>query len=174
MSFISARKSQTGKQDQPTLQSLLDRINQIQDQLQPVYFNAFRETGYLYTETAIPYTGTTLNVGGGMNAETGIFTAPKDGNYFFLFTSLLRSPLQPVRAGNRNIELRLNGDKILSRSIVSTELAFGTLAVQTTVNLKKGDTVNAYLISGTIKEGGAKFTQFTGFLLMPEAPTTKF
>ncbi len=38
--------------------------------------------------TIIPFQVEILNVGGGMNTATGVFTAPVDGIYYFVFSGI--------------------------------------------------------------------------------------
>lgn len=73
------------------MQSLKIAVQEIQSQLrelqEPVFFNAYRTFGYeAYGET-VTYDKVRINVGDGMNPSTGVFTAPKNGYYLFLFTA---------------------------------------------------------------------------------------
>jgi hypothetical protein len=61
----------------------------------PVYFHVQRNASYSLNGTTIPFQIERLNVGGGMNITSGIFTAPKSGIYFFSFTGLKPTPSLP-------------------------------------------------------------------------------
>ena len=69
----------------------------------PVYFHVQRNSTYSITGTKIPFQIERLNVGGGMNITSGIFTAPKSGIYFFSFTGL-----KVNAASQLHVELYLN------------------------------------------------------------------
>ena len=58
----------------------------------PVYFYVQRDQPYTLRGTTIPFNIELLNVGGGMNISSGIFTAPKSGIYFFSFTGIKNRP----------------------------------------------------------------------------------
>jgi len=45
------------------------------------------ESAFLKSNQKIPYDGTEINVGGGFDVDTGIFTVPTDGVYVFFFSA---------------------------------------------------------------------------------------
>ena len=49
---------------------------------QPVYFYVQRKTNFTTWNTPMPFEIEKMNVGGGMNLKTGVFTAPKSDEYF--------------------------------------------------------------------------------------------
>jgi len=131
---------------------------------EPVHFNAQRTSNYDKSASVIPYDSVTLNVGGGMNAATGVFTAPKGGNYQLMFTG------RNFGEANTHVDLRLNGgQKVLTRSYnhKGNELNNGgPISIQTIVNLKQGDRIDAFLATGKLLDNAdQKYTQFSGVWL---------
>ena len=155
----------------PTLQSLSDAIRAIQYQLremqQPVFFNVYRTWGFQGESSTIPYDLVRLNVGSGMNQATGVFRAPKSGNYLFLFTGY------SIHV-NTQVNIRKNGGAELLATAFhdqGDDSQGGVLSTQTAVCLREGDTVDAFLVSGEIYDDERGFfTQFTGMLVSHHQP----
>ena len=100
---------------------------------------------------------TQLNIGGAMNAATGIFTAPVNGRYYFSFTANSYDLW-----GMTLVRLRVNGVTFATSKAPDNSY---NLPIVATLKLKKGDTVDTYLFGGSIFENGAHYIQFNGFLL---------
>jgi len=94
-------------------------------------------------------------LGGAMNRQNGVFTAPKNGRYFFSFKtrSFFNSDAQ--------IYLRVNENNLL---YVEGYSDYENMPISTVVNLKANDRVDCYLSRGSIDQniGG---TFFSGILL---------
>ena len=122
-----------------------------------VSFYVQRNSTYSSYQTVIPYQIDRLNVGGAMNAATGVFTAPANGRYHFSFKALSDS------SGAYNwVFLRVNGVKIANSF---ARLDGYNMPLVATLQLIKGDTVDVYLYQGSIYDSTDHFTQFSGFLL---------
>ena len=115
----------------------------------------------------IPFDIELLNVGGAMNLNSGKFTAPVAGRYFFSFSGLVRFP---GSSASQSCQIRLykNGVYIaLSYSDeISTLNQYESLSLQSTLNLEKGDEIWLEIISVTTGVILYNFyTDFNGFLL---------
>ena len=124
-----------------------------------VSFHVKRTSAYLSTGTVIPYQREITNIGGGMNLATGIFTAPTNGRYSFMFNGVSYS------SSGFKIYLRLNNVQI---AVAHGEgmYIYQTDAISATLSLKKGDRVDSFLFSGKLYDADPyRYTDFTGFLL---------
>jgi hypothetical protein len=92
-----------------------------------------------------------------MNMETGIFTAPTTGRYYFSFTA--RSD---AANDNNNVQLRVNGRTI---GIAHAPTSDYNLPISATLNLRKGDTVYMFLDTGSLADKNQAYTHFSGVLL---------
>ena len=120
----------------------------------PVYFQVQRNSPYNLLNTAIPFQIEQLNVGGAMNLNSGIFTAPKSGIYFFSFTSLKDWPANPL-----NVLLYHNSNYITMAH--GTNVAGGfTATLSSSISLKSGDQISLRLIGGQLHDNEFHHTNF--------------
>ncbi|EFX82394.1 hypothetical protein DAPPUDRAFT_241345 [Daphnia pulex] len=142
----------------------------------PVYFYVQKGTNFNLTNTPIPFERVMNNVGNAMNIDTGIFTAPVTGTYFFAVSGMVVFPFTDAPTTRREIGLALysNGNEIglaLSDEVGTTE-QFGTYDMESTLNLKSGDQVwlaIKYKSADTyVFDNFQHHNHFTGWLLQQD------
>jgi hypothetical protein len=121
----------------------------------PAYFYAQKTSSYSVANTVVPFESTKTNVGGAFDTATGEFTVPAAGKYFFVFSCL-----------SSDIPTRVNLE-VNSAAVAQTygEIYAQTLTVHATLQLSKDDKVRMFLVEGSMKEDGVKFTNFAGWLI---------
>jgi len=115
----------------------------------------------------MPFEKEYLNLGGGMNLASGVFTAPKAGTYAFSFKGLASGTFSTTY-GWANIFIQKNNvDFAQGYSAINgaTSNTYPTFSVHATVKLNKGDTISIRLDSGTVYSYPTSQTEFTGSLI---------
>ncbi|EFX87243.1 hypothetical protein DAPPUDRAFT_97326 [Daphnia pulex] len=138
----------------------------------PTYFYVqISNSPFNVSSVPIPFDTARLNVGGAMNLQTGKFTAPRTGKYFFSASGLgTISPSSTRFYGD--ILIMLNGIAIGGSASDDTANTnqYETFTLQSTLNLQAGDQIwwqIGYLTPG-FKIRAENFNHFTGFLLEEE------
>jgi hypothetical protein len=141
----------------------------------PVHFYVQRNSGFSTRDNRIPWDLSRVNEGNAMNLQTGKFTAPRPGIYFFSFTGLVDLPASSYRVA-LGVYLNLNGGLIGSGRVEeanTSDYQYSPLTLQSTLNLKKGDqvwlqiyvqTTGASLYDSTYNH----YNHFTGWMLEEE------
>ena len=128
----------------------------------PVYFYVQRYQPYTLRGTTIPFNIELLNVGGGMNISSGIFTAPKSGIYFFFFFGLRDIDIFETR-----VDIYRNGNYFASAYGTGTGSLF-SITLSSTLSLKSGDNISLQLYQGQLFSNVHRHVFFNGWLLQEE------
>ena len=139
----------------------------------PVHFYVQRNSSFNTIGTPILFNLALVNEGNAMNLQTGKFTAPRTGIYFFSFTGHVNFPVSS--SAHIGIDLYLNGNLFGASFVQETNTGtnqLGQLTLQWTLNLKSGDQV--WVMIDTISsevllyDNPVHFTHFSGFMLQEE------
>merc|ERR1711970_1651717 len=131
-----------------------------------VYFDAYRTKAYDGGgEENLTFNGTSANVGGGMDPDTGVFNAPVGGSYMFVFHIATHDNKKAL------LSIRLNGEEVASVFDQNHKDNHKNSMAGTTIvlNLKKGDEVCVYAYTGTWLADFPmnNYTHWVGLLLKP-------
>ncbi|XP_057365992.1 uncharacterized protein LOC130686840 [Daphnia carinata] len=139
---------------------------------QPTYFYVQTSANFNQTKVPIPFDEEMLNVGGAMNSTSGIFTAPRTGNYFFSASGIAYIPASSSALLYFHIVLYVNGGRIGLAHAFSDELAaeggqHETFSLSSTLNLQAGDQIwlEIFGMSPGAYMNGNGYTHFNGWLL---------
>jgi hypothetical protein len=140
----------------------------------PTYFYVQRGSYFFNeTNTPIPFDVEILNVGGAMDLQTGKFTAPRTGTYFFSLSGLGFFPATSSSRFKIDICLTKSGSRIAnghSSSTSSSLITHETFSLQSTLQLQVGEQIWAeifYVSAGAFLDGN-NYTHFTGWLLQED------
>jgi len=131
-----------------------------------VYFDAYRSKAYDGGgEENLTFNGTYCNVGGGFDADTGIFTAPVGGSYLFMFHIATHDNKKAL------LSIRKNGEEIASifdqnhKDNHKNSMAGQTIVI----NVERGDEIVVYAYTGTWLADFPMnhYTHWVGLLLKP-------
>lgn len=122
------------------------------------FFSFRRGSSFTAIGTPITYDVIDANVGGTVNASSGVFTAPRAGYYYFSFQGV-KDP-----SGNALlVAMYKNGARVTTSYGIA--VPYAPLSIQSAQILKVGETVSFQLIgTGSLyDDGSAYFTRFIGF-----------
>jgi len=131
-----------------------------------VFFDAYRTKAYDGGgEENLTFNGTYCNVGGGLDADTGIFTAPMGGSYLFMFHIATHDNKKAL------LSIRKNGEEIASifdqnhKDNHKNSMAGQNIVI----NVNRGDEIVVYAYTGTWLADFPMnhYTHWVGLLLKP-------
>ena len=128
-----------------------------------VFFNAFRTSPFSQPSRPINYNHVRLNVGNGLDATTGVFTAPVGGVYVFHFNGYYNKNKAFDFCDHAEVNLIHNGTKLIGKTTSGSK--YGSFSFSVVLSLISGDTICAVLRYGHIIDNRNMHTQFSGYLL---------
>jgi len=149
------------------------RYGSVAVETSPIHFFVTRTSSWSTIGT-MPFEKEHLNLGGGMNLTSGVFTAPKAGIYAFNFKGDgygTGSNSSGPYAGYGDVYLQRNGAdvaKSVSQINGAISNSWTTISVQGTLKLNKGDRITIRHGGGTMFSDIFSNVQFTGSLLEEE------
>jgi len=132
-----------------------------------IFFDAYRNEDIDNGgEEYLTFTGTRTNLGNGMNAKSGIFTAPSDGTYMFT----IHICTHDMRKGL--LSMRCNGNELASFYDQNHDSNHkNSMASQSVIaDLSTGDKIQIYMYThtGLMDKKSNFFTHFCGIFLRPK------
>ncbi|KAI9563423.1 hypothetical protein GHT06_010886 [Daphnia sinensis] len=127
-----------------------------------VSFHAQRVADYTAIGTTVPFDVLRTNEGNAMK-ESGIFTAPTSGTYFFAYSGVSLDP------NNARVDMEKMGatetDWIKVGRAYAASDNFETFSLNAILRLSKGDKIRLILVEGKIHDVPFRFTNYVGTLL---------
>ena len=138
------------------------------------YFYVQRSVHFNQIKTPIPFDVEKLNAGGAFNLNSGKFTTPVKGKYFFTASGIPDFPASSSARQNMDIGLYKNGGLMgaaHSDEMHSTATRLHeTFSLQSTLELQKGDQIwlEIKLMTTDADLHGDGYFHFSGFILEEE------
>ena len=138
-----------------------------------VIFDAVRSEDWVGDDKYLTFTKLNINLGDGMDIDTGSFTVPVSGVYLFIL-NVYGAPRDAVVLSIRYEPLLKQNYKHISRVNQLQEVAscsgVGKASQSVVVDMEKGDTVGVFVNekSKLVDTEKNKFTHFLGILLRPD------
>jgi len=142
-------------------------LNAINNKTMSVYFDAYRNKAYDGGgEENLCFNGVHCNVGGGLDADSGIFTVPVGGMYFFMFHIATHDNKKAL------LSIRKNGDEVASifdqnhKDNHKNSMAGQSIVI----DCVRGDEIVIYAYTGTWLADFPMnhYTHWVGMLLKPD------
>ena len=149
----------------PWPEELEMRIAVLEEAAVGVFFNACCTTPFSQTGSVINYNCVRLNVGNGLDPDTGTFKVTVGGLYAFHFNGYYKDEPFTLRrtTDHAEVNLILNGIKLIGKTTSGPK--YGSFSLSVVLALISGDTIYAVLRYGHIVDNRNMHTQFTGYLL---------
>ena len=124
----------------------------------PVHFYVQKNRNFSRPNSIVTFEIETLNIGGAMNINTDVFTAPRSGTYHFSFSFMKDEQAKPIV-----IFIRKNGVNIGAAHTYALANIKLHSSLPATLKLKSGDMVDLFqMLDGNMY---SPYTHFTGWLI---------
>jgi len=136
----------------------------------PVHFFVVRQSSWSTLNVPMKFDVEKLNLGGGMNIGSGVFTVPKAGIYTFSFQGTADG-VSTDSTGLCKMSLQRNGTNVVMGDTHVSSSSGGslTVSVHAALKLNAGDQITIVLAVGRVFGTTSYYTtQFTGSLLEEE------
>jgi len=130
-----------------------------------VSFDVRRNSSFENPKNIITFEHEFLNVGGAMNASTGIFTAPVAGIYYFSFAAFAKANWKTVVILNKNGRSAGASYSSSDTTNLVTDITLALPVCQVLLKLEANDTVNMVLSVGRLYDDANHYMHFLGFLV---------
>jgi len=136
----------------------------------PVHFFVVRQSSWSTLNVPMKFDVEKLNLGGGMNIGSGVFTVPKAGTYTYSFQGTANGVVTGDATGYCRVSLRRNGESVAigDTHVSSSSAGALTVSVHATLKLNARDQITIVLTDGQVYDSTSYSTQFTGSLLEEE------
>ncbi|XP_063431193.1 complement C1q-like protein 3 [Mytilus trossulus] len=125
----------------------------------PTFFASLKPSQPLASiKDIVKFNDAKINIGGGYDSRTGIFTAPWSGIY------IISSTIMALRGGD--VHFQLNKNDQLYTGGYATKSYYGAQTINSLVDLRKGDKMYIkHRIGASQTVYGEHFSTFSGYLL---------
>ncbi|XP_036452567.1 collagen alpha-1(VIII) chain-like [Colossoma macropomum] len=161
------RENEALKTTVEMMQAKLESLQSIKEARQVAFSASLSASGSGHTgpfssvESALIYRKVSANFGNGYNSETGIFTAPLKGVYYFRFYA-------HCHTGNKMAVSLYKNDKVQCSVFSERPWTNGNASNGIVLILEKGDQIYTKLWDESwVYDDPASYTSFGGFLLFP-------
>lgn len=137
-----------------------DAIGNVELKTKSVHFYVQRTTTD-GTPGMIPFQKELLNLGGAMNLDTGLFSAPVNGIYHFEFAALKHYST----SSESYVHLVVNGKEVGTSFAKEGDFFIGHSGISASLLLKAGDKVGIEKTDGGFADWYHRYTHFTGRLV---------
>ncbi|XP_071166059.1 heavy metal-binding protein HIP-like [Mytilus edulis] len=139
--------------------AIKDSNSQTDLKRRPTFFASLKPSQTLASiKDIVKFNDVKINIGGGYDSSTGIFTAPRSGIYIISCTIMA--------SGSSEVQFQLNKNDQLYTNGYATKSGYAAQTINSLVDLRKGDKMYIKHRTGASQPVyGEHFSTFSGYLL---------